>query len=87
VADNARPAPDDAAGTRERRQARGRPRDRQATVPARESDFDAAAEISETPSDLPKPDQGDELDEDVDTLSDWNAPSWNEIIASLYRPP
>jgi hypothetical protein len=27
----------------------------------------------------------DEIDEE-DTLSDWNVPSWNELIASLYRP-
>ena len=24
--------------------------------------------------------------DDVDTLSDWNVPSWAELIASLYRP-
>lgn len=24
--------------------------------------------------------------EEVDTLSDWNVPSWAELIASLYRP-
>jgi hypothetical protein len=24
--------------------------------------------------------------EEIDTLSDWNVPSWSEIIASLYRP-
>jgi hypothetical protein len=25
-------------------------------------------------------------DEEDDTLSDWNVPSWTELIASLYRP-
>ncbi len=25
-------------------------------------------------------------DDDVDDLSDWTGPSWNELIASLYRP-
>ena len=31
--------------------------------------------------------QDDEADtDDVDTLSDWNVPSWAELIASLYRP-
>jgi len=31
--------------------------------------------------------QDDEVDnDDVDTLSDWNVPSWAELIASLYRP-
>jgi hypothetical protein len=24
--------------------------------------------------------------EDVRSLSNWNVPSWNELIASLYRP-
>jgi len=24
--------------------------------------------------------------DDVDTLSDWNVPSWTELIESLYRP-
>ena len=24
--------------------------------------------------------------EELDDLSDWNVPSWNELIASLYRP-
>jgi hypothetical protein len=28
----------------------------------------------------------DVKDEEMDTLSDWNVPSWNELIASLYRP-
>jgi hypothetical protein len=30
-------------------------------------------------------DADDEIDEE-DTLSDWNVPSWNELISSLYRP-
>ena len=31
--------------------------------------------------------EDDEADpDDVDTLSDWNVPSWAELIASLYRP-
>jgi hypothetical protein len=28
----------------------------------------------------------DEEDEDIDDLSNWNVPSWAELIASLYRP-
>jgi len=28
----------------------------------------------------------DEDVDDVDTLSDWNVPSWTELIESLYRP-
>lgn len=34
----------------------------------------------------PPPAAEEEDDEEVDTLSDWNVPSWNELIASLYRP-
>ena len=25
-------------------------------------------------------------DEEIDKLTDWNVPSWNELIGSLYRP-
>jgi hypothetical protein len=28
----------------------------------------------------------EEDDEELDTLSDWNVPSWTELIDSLYRP-
>jgi hypothetical protein len=28
----------------------------------------------------------DTTDEEPDTLSDWNVPSWQELISSLYRP-
>ena len=35
----------------------------------------------ETP---PPDDEGD--DDEVDNLSNWNVPSWNDLIASLYRP-
>jgi hypothetical protein len=33
----------------------------------------------------PEEEEDTELD-DVRSLSDWNVPSWNELIASLYRP-
>ncbi len=42
--------------------------------------------VDETPS-AEERKQDDEADtDDVDTLSDWNVPSWAELIASLYRP-
>ena len=42
--------------------------------------------VDETPS-AEERKQDDETDiDDVDTLSDWNVPSWAELIASLYRP-
>jgi len=53
------------------------------------------SEISEEPEpafveDIPVAENRKEEDEsdtdDVDTLSDWNVPSWAELIASLYRP-
>ena len=28
----------------------------------------------------------DDDDEELDDLSNWNVPSWQELIASLYRP-
>jgi hypothetical protein len=33
----------------------------------------------------PESEEDDDID-DVDTLSDWNVPSWAELIGSLYRP-
>jgi hypothetical protein len=32
----------------------------------------------------PEPDEDD--NEDLSDLSSWDVPSWNELIASLYRP-
>jgi hypothetical protein len=45
------------------------------------ADEDPPEEL-ETP---PAADADDEIDEE-DTLSDWNVPSWTELISSLYRP-
>ena len=28
----------------------------------------------------------DPIDEEIDRLTDWNVPSWNDLIGSLYRP-
>jgi hypothetical protein len=42
------------------------------------------AEADETSSGEERKEE-DDL-EDVDVLSDWNVPSWAELIASLYRP-
>ena len=44
---------------------------------------------AEEPEDAPEPVEAQTDDEDLDveaTLRDWNVPSWNELIASLYRP-
>jgi hypothetical protein len=38
-------------------------------------------------SSAPEPEKEEEDGgDDVDTLSDWNVPSWRELIGSLYRP-
>ena len=56
--------------------------------PADSSEADFPQEIEaasdETPSFEERPEEDDS--DDVDTLSDWNVPSWAELIASLYRP-
>jgi hypothetical protein len=37
-------------------------------------------------SSSPELESAEEDIDDVDTLSDWNVPSWSELIGSLYRP-
>jgi hypothetical protein len=32
------------------------------------------------------PEQEEDDDEEIDKLTDWNVPSWTELIGSLYRP-
>ena len=41
-----------------------------------------AEEVAEEEAPAEEPD----LDLDDDNLADWNIPSWQELIASLYRP-
>jgi hypothetical protein len=44
-------------------------------------------EVFETQDDeLPEPPGEEEDDEEIDKLTDWNVPSWTELIGSLYRP-
>ena len=47
---------------------------------SREADEDANAEV--TAADAESQDEND----DVEDFSHWNVPSWNELIAALYRP-
>jgi hypothetical protein len=66
---------------------RGRGRGRSGTKPARSSR--PVPEAGPAPADESAPGQAvepEEKEEELDTLSDWNVPSWNELIASLYRP-
>jgi hypothetical protein len=67
-----------------RRRGRGRPRRRRSSMEeATESLVAPELEEETEPEATPEP----ESDEDEpDTLSDWNVPSWNDLIASLYRP-
>jgi hypothetical protein len=48
------------------------------------------AEVEEPAAEETPPDatavEPDEDDEEVENLSNWNVPSWQELIASLYRP-
>jgi ribonuclease E len=43
-------------------------------------------EAKREPVEATMAEEEDDRLEEVDTLSDWNVPSWNELIASLYRP-
>jgi hypothetical protein len=75
--------PSDEKRERGRRRGRGRPRREEIAERPAEVDEEAA---SEEPVEEPKDKEDDAPDDDIDTLSDWNVPSWQELIASLYRP-
>jgi hypothetical protein len=47
---------------------------------------EAAEPAGEEPPPAVEPEPEDEDDEEVENLSNWNVPSWQELIASLYRP-
>ena len=51
-------------------------------VEAEDEDEDEEQEVEVAAVNEDEDDDGEE----PDTLSDWNVPSWNELIASLYRP-
>jgi hypothetical protein len=64
----------------DRARRRGRGRSRQSRSRSTE------AETAEAVDREGAEEEPDLKDEDLDTLSDWNVPSWAELIASLYRP-
>jgi hypothetical protein len=66
-----------------RRQDR-RPRSIRRSAPVDEDSDEAVLDADETEA-LPAPVE-DETDEEEENFSDWNVPSWSELIASLYRP-
>jgi hypothetical protein len=72
------------AGDRQRRRGRGRGRRKKDLAELEEATEDRAE--GQRPVDGHQRDPDDADTEDMDTLSDWNVPSWAELIASLYRP-
>jgi hypothetical protein len=47
---------------------------------------DVTEEEVQPEEEVASPIQEDEDSEDLDDFSNWNVPSWSELIASLYRP-
>jgi ribonuclease E len=73
---------DDESAPSHGRRRRGRSRSRRAKDAepvTEEAALDEEVDEEETPEE-------EDADEEVDTLSDWNVPSWQELISSLYRP-
>jgi hypothetical protein len=66
-----------------RRRGRGPKRQKKAAETADQVESEEAAEPATPQAEL-EPAESD-LDE-TDALTDWNVPSWQELIASLYRP-
>jgi hypothetical protein len=62
----------------DRRRGRGRGRQRKSAR--------ADETISETKTGSETGEREEAGDAEVDSLSDWNVPSWAELIGSLYRP-
>jgi hypothetical protein len=56
--------------------------DRYMSFPARDDDETDLEDVE--PEETTGPQEED--DEPVEPITDWNVPSWNELIASLYRP-
>jgi ribonuclease E len=46
----------------------------------------APAAVDDDEEEMPAARLDDEDDEPLETFADWNVPSWQEIVASLYRP-
>jgi hypothetical protein len=94
-----RPEKNERDKPRRRRDSSPRPRDEAFPSEADDdsSEMNGPADPSETEfpeeiepefgEDSSGPEQQEEEDlEDMDVLTDWNVPSWAELIASLYRP-
>jgi len=76
------PSDEESDGDRSRRKrGRGRGRKKPVVVEKSEPVEDAADEDLEQPEP-----QDEETDEEMTNFSNWSVPSWQELIASLYRP-
>lgn len=52
----------------------------------RDDNIDENEELVEVEDTSPAASEDEEDDTEIDRLKDWNVPSWNDLIASLYRP-
>jgi hypothetical protein len=77
-------APAEETSDRSRRRGRGRGRPRKDRAEKETAEVQTEGKSEELPDQAPPED--DLNQEEMDTLSDWNVPSWAELIASLYRP-
>ncbi len=64
---------------RRRKESSGQPREEEAADPSADRQL-------EEPPDTPQSPAEEADKDDLDTLTDWNVPSWTELIDSLYRP-
>jgi hypothetical protein len=69
-----------------RRRGRGRGGQHKKPESENETAVSARAPEEEPAETLPAARDKDDENDEVDNLSDWNVPSWNELIATLYRP-
>jgi len=64
---------------------RGRLRKPEEPQPPELEEEDALESEEDMERSEPLPEEEDD-DEEIDKLTDWNVPSWNDLIGSLYRP-
>jgi ribonuclease E len=67
------------APRRKRGRGSGRPRTQKDTASSEAASQDVPSQVEPTSD-------GDEEDEDLQNPADWDVPSWQELIESLYRP-
>jgi hypothetical protein len=55
-------------------------------IPDREVDLEEPGDEHDIEPQAPPNDSGETDDEEIEKISDWNIPSWAEIVSGLYRP-